>query len=108
MKLDRLISVLESVAIAGRPISPSDLHQMTKLPLPTCYRLLQTLAEHRLLDDPEANSRYTIGERLVRITQLAKTDADVCALVAPTLKDAAAEFGEAVFFSRFRKTVSQS
>ena len=102
MHLDRLISVLETVAIAGRAISPADVQRATGLPRPTCYRLLQTLAEHRLLDEPEKASRYLIGERLKRIAVLGRPDADVCAAAAPTLKATAVEFGEAVFLSRFR------
>jgi DNA-binding IclR family transcriptional regulator len=100
--LDRLISVLETVAVAGRPVSASELQQATGLPRPTCYRLLQTLAEHRLLDEREGNSRYLIGERLIRIALLGKPDFDVSQSAAPTMKDAAIEFGEAVFLSRFR------
>lgn len=103
MHLDRLVSILETVAIAGRSISAAELQKMTDLPRPTCYRLLHLLAKHGLLDDPLSNSRYLIGERLQRIALLGKTDAGVCGAVAPTLKDAAVEFGEAVFLSRFRK-----
>ncbi|MEP3276761.1 MAG: IclR family transcriptional regulator [Stappiaceae bacterium] len=103
MLLKRLISVLEAVAIAGRPMSASDLHEITGLPLPTCYRLLQMLAEQRLLDSSEGKSRYVIGERLVRIALLAKTDADVRDITAPILRETAIEFGEAVFLSRLRQ-----
>lgn len=103
MNLDRLMSVLETIAIAGRPVSPSDLHEMTHLPLPTCYRLLQTLTDHGFLEDRNSTTRFLIGDRLVRIAHLAKTDADVCAIAAPALKQAAIDSGEAVFFSRFRK-----
>lgn len=102
MHLDRLISVLETVAIAGRPISASELQKATGLPRPTCYRLLQTLAEHRLLDDPEGNARYLVGDRLIRIALMGKSDVDVRHAAAPTMKDAATEFGESVFLSRFR------
>ena len=102
MHLDRLISVLETVAVAGRPVSASELQQVTGLPRPTCYRLLQTLADHRLLDDPEDNARYLVGERLIRIALLGKSDVDVRHSAAPTMKDAAINFGEAVFLSRFR------
>lgn len=102
MHLDRLISVLETVAAAGRPVSASELQQATGLPRPTCYRLLQTLAEHRLLDDAQGSSRYLIGERLVRIALLGHSDVDVRHAAAPTLKQAAIDFGEAVFLSRFR------
>lgn len=106
MHLDRLISVLETVAMAGRAVSPADVQHATGLPRPTCYRLLQSLAHHRLLDEPEAASRYLIGERLKRIALLGQPDTDVCQAAAPTLRDTAIELGEAVFFSRFRdKTV---
>ncbi len=102
MHLDRLIAVLETVAVAGRAVSPADVQRVTGLPRPTCYRLLQTLAEHRLLDAPNRASRYLIGERLKRIAMLGRPDADVCQAAAPTLRQAAIEFGEAVFLSRFR------
>ena len=106
MHLGRLIAVLETVAIAGRAVSPADVQHATGLPRPTCYRLLQTLAEHRLLDAPEAASRYLIGERLKRIALLGQSDVDVRQAAAPTLKETAIAFGEAVFLSRFRdKTV---
>ncbi len=102
MHLDRLITVLETVAVAGRPITAAELQQATGLPRPTCYRLLQTLAEHRLLDEPGDGGRYLIGERLVRIALLGQTDVDVQAAAAPALKEASVELGEAVFLSRFR------
>jgi DNA-binding IclR family transcriptional regulator len=104
MHLDRLVTVLEAVAIAGRPLSAAELRDMTELPLPTCYRLLQMLKEQRLLEDPKSNSRYIIGERLIRIAHLARTDADVCGIAAPILKNATRDFGDAVFLSRFKKT----
>ena len=102
MHLDRLIAVLETVAIAGRAVSPADVQRATGLPRPTCYRLLQTLAEHRLLDESEGASRYLIGERLKRIAILGQPDVDVCQAAAPTLRETAIEFGEAVFLSRYR------
>ena len=102
MHLDRLITVLETVAIAGRAVSASDVQRATGLPRPTCYRLLQTLAENGLLDDPDATSRYLIGERLKRIAVLGQPDADICQAVAPTLRETANDIGEAVFLSRFR------
>lgn len=101
MNLDRLISVLEAVAAAHRPVSAPELQKMTDLPRPTCYRLLEMLAEHQMLDDPHSTSRYIIGERLIRIALLGKTDADVCSATSPTLRNAAIEFGETVFISRF-------
>ena len=70
MHLDRLISVLETIAISGKPLSPIELMKATGLPRPTCYRLLQTLTNHRLLDKLEGTLRYQIGNRLKRIVLL--------------------------------------
>lgn len=102
MHLNRLIVVLETVAVAGRAVSPADVQRATGLPRPTCYRLLQALAEHRLLVESEGASRYLIGERLKRIAILGQPDVDVCQAAAPTLRQTAIEIGEAVFLSRFR------
>ena len=102
MHLDRLITVLEAIAVAGRPVSASQVQQTTGLPRPTCYRLLQMLAEQRLLDRSGRSSGYRIGKRLLRIALLGQSDFDVCQAAAPTLNDAAVELGEAVFLSRFR------
>jgi len=101
MHLDRLTTVLEAVAIAGRAVTVAEIQQTTELPRPTCYRLLHSLAEHRLLDEPEPG-RYLIGERLVRLALLGQTDVDASQAVAPTLREAADRFGEAVFLSRYR------
>ncbi len=102
MHLDRLISVLETVASAGRPISVPELQKATGLPRPTCYRLVQTLAEHRLLDEDDTGSRYIVGNRLTRLAVLGQTDVDVHRAAAPIMQEAAVDFGEAVFLSRFR------
>jgi len=101
MHLERLTSVLEAVAVAGRAVTTPEIQQATGLPRPTCYRLLQSLAEHRLLDEPEPG-RFLIGERLVRLALLGQTDVDASAAAAPMLHEAADRFGEAVFLSRFR------
>lgn len=103
MVLDRLINVLEAIAMAGRPLTANEVHELTELPLPTCYRLLTMLKDQRLLDNSNDSKRYVIGERLVRIALLAKTDTDVCQITAPVLKKATHDFGEAVFLSRFRE-----
>ncbi len=102
MHLDRLISVLETVAIAGRAISASEIHRVTQLPKPTCYRLLQTLSEHGLLDSGDYDSGYVIGKRLMRIALLGQSDGDIRLATVPILKNAAIEMGEAFFLSRFR------
>ncbi|MEM7061090.1 MAG: IclR family transcriptional regulator [Pseudomonadota bacterium] len=101
MHLDRLMSVLEAVALAGRPVSPADLVAATGLPRPTCYRLIQSLTDQRLLDEPEPG-RYITGARLLRLALHGQPDQDISARAAPILQEAAETFGDAVFLSRFR------
>ena len=88
MHLDRLIQVLEAIAIAGKPVSPAEVQRVTGIPRPTCYRLLQDLANHRLLDQPGDASRYLVGDRLKRIALLGQSDADICLAI----RQAEAEF----------------
>jgi len=101
MHLDRLMSVLEAVALAGRPVSAAEIVTATALPRPTCYRLIQSLADQRLLDEAEPG-RYITGTRLVRLALHGQPDQDISARAAPILQEAAETFGDAVFLSRFR------
>ena len=102
MYLDRLILLLETVAMAGRPLSVAEIQEATDLPRPTCYRLLQTLTEHGLLDGNPDDSKYLLGDRLIRLALMGTSDVDVRQAAAPILKEAATVFGDAVFLSRFR------
>ncbi len=101
MHLDRLMTVLEAVAISGRAVAAPEVQLATGLPRPTCYRLLQSMAENRLLDEPEPG-RYLVGERMMRLALLGTPDVDVCQAAAPSLRDAADHYGEAMFLSRYR------
>lgn len=102
MHLERLITALEIIAVAGRPVSALEIQKATGLPKPTCYRLLQTLQETGLAEAPSGDGRVVIGERLIRIALLGKSDVDVRRAAAPLLKAAAVQFNETVFLSRFR------
>ncbi len=102
MHLERLMTALEIIAVAGRPVSAVELQKATGLPKPTCYRLLQTLQETGLAEAPSQDGRVVIGQRLIRIALLGRADADVCKAAAPLLKAASAQFNETVFLSRFR------
>ena len=50
------------------------------------------------------DGRVVIGERLIRIALLGKSDVDVRKAAAPLLKAAAVQFNETVFLARFRET----
>lgn len=102
MHLERLIGVLEIIAVAGRPVSVAEVQKATGLPKPTCYRLIQSLVDQKLLDQPTSDGRSVIGERMIRIALLGKSDVDVRRCAAPLLKSAATTFNETVFLARFR------
>ena len=102
MHLERLIGLLEIIAVTGRPVSVSNIQTASGLPKPTCYRLVQALQEQGLIEDPNEDGRYVIGERMIRIALLGKSDIDVRRVSAPLLKSAATKFNETVFLARFR------
>lgn len=102
MHLERLISLLEVIAVAGRPLSAAEIQRATGLPKPSCYRLIQSLADQKLVDQPGEDGKVIIGERLIRIALLGKSDADVRRCAAPILRTAATNFNETVFLARFR------
>lgn len=102
MHLERLISLLEIIAVVGRPVTVGEVQAASGIPKPTCYRLVQTLLEQRLIDDPNEDGRFVIGERMIRIALLGKSDVDVRRVAAPLLRAAATSFNETVFLARLR------
>lgn len=102
MHLERLINLLEIIAVVGRPVTAGEVQAASGLPTPTCYRLVQTLHEQGLIEDTNEDGRYVIGERLIRIALLGKSDVDVRRVAAPFLKGGASQFNETVFLARFR------
>jgi DNA-binding IclR family transcriptional regulator len=104
MHLERMIGLLEIIAVAGRPVSVSEVQKATNLPKPTCYRLIQSLCDQKLLDQPNDDGKFVIGERMIRIALLGKSDIDVRRCAAPIMKGAAITFNETVFLARFRNS----
>lgn len=104
MHLERLIELLEIIAVVGRPVTAAEVQSASGIPKPSCYRLVQTLQDQGLLEEPGEDGRYVIGDRLIRIALLGKSDVDVRRVSAPLLRAAAANFNETVFLSRFRNS----
>jgi IclR family acetate operon transcriptional repressor len=101
VRVERMMAVLETIAVGGRPVSVAELQTATGLPRPTCYRMLQSLREHGLVEVVDAG-RYQLGVRLRRLAMLGWSDGDVVTATAPTLTAAADELSETVFLSRLR------
>ena len=83
-------------------MSVAEVQRASQLPKPTCYRLVQSLLEQKLIDEPSDDGKYVIGERTIRIALLGKSDVDVRRNAAPLMRTAASTFNETVFLARFR------
>lgn len=100
MHLERLILILEIVGQKDEA-TVAEICAHSDLPKPSAYRLVQDLVGVGLLE-PVARGRFTIGTRLKQITQGDRSDRALMELIAPTLKQAAHDFGIAFFLSRLR------
>nr|WP_281174929.1 IclR family transcriptional regulator [Actinomadura oligospora] len=64
--LERAFELLEHLADAGGEMALSELTEVSGLPMPTIYRLMRTLVNHGYVRQ-EANKRYALGPRLIRL-----------------------------------------
>lgn len=101
MYLDRLVRILEFVAMSGGVVTVNDISAATGYPRPSVYRLVQDLVSAELLQSPDKGI-FRIGSRLHRISRMDKTDAEISVIVKPYLAQLASEFGVACFLSRSR------
>ena len=102
MNIERMMNILDVISNSGKEISTLEIHKLSKIPKPTCYRTIEQMLYHELLEDPNNNNRYVIGDRLRTITRTGTPDKDICLLTSPLLQETAKSFDEAVFLSRFR------
>lgn len=100
MHLERLALILEIVGQKG-DATVADICAHSDLPKPTAYRLVNDLTDVGLLDSV-AKGRYTVGNRLKRITETDHSDAVLLETIAPVLQEAADTRGVAFFLSRLR------
>ncbi len=64
----RLLLILERVAEAGVPVTPTEINQSLQLPKPTIHRLFATLEEEGFLSRDIDGRSYTPGRRLRRMS----------------------------------------
>lgn len=61
--LDRITSILETVANSPRPMPAAEVARALQLPLPTVSRLMRALAQRRYLNVEERTNAYSLGAR---------------------------------------------
>ena len=64
----RLLAIIEEVARAGVPVTPSALSDAIGLPVPTIHRLLATAEDEELLQRDVDGRSYGLGRRMRRMS----------------------------------------
>lgn len=64
----RLLFVLEQIAHAGTPVTPTAVNEQLKLPKPTIHRLFTTLEDEGFLQRDLDGKSYTAGRRMRKLS----------------------------------------
>lgn len=92
--LDRLVRILESVAVDGPSRSAAEVAEATGLSLSTVSRLMLQLADAGLLHRSDRERRYSLGPRLYALARAADQQIDVTAVARPRLEELRDKTGE--------------
>ena len=90
----RLLMILEDVARAGTPVTPSEVNERLGLPKPTIHRLFSTLEMEGFLQRELDGRSYTVGGRLQTLSSNALSSMWVHTARTTVLTKLASEVGE--------------
>lgn len=96
----KALAILDSVAMAGRPLRLSDLLLTSAYPKATLYRLLQTLTSQDMLAYDADRQTYRPGLRLVRLAHAAWRQSSLAPIARPHIDALSAEIGETVHLAQ--------
>lgn len=94
--LEKAFLVLETFGKLGRSATLKELAETTKLPKPTLYRILQTLADLGYVDQDSARSRYALSVRLHQLARGGDDYEDLRGKVLPVMEELHRRFNETV------------
>lgn len=92
--LDKAMAVLRAFPRGGVALTPLEIAARTDLPLPTVYRLAQSLAEHGMLE--REGARFMLGVTLLHLGALVADGIDLRRQVRPHMLWLAERTGENV------------
>ena len=101
MYLDKLFNILEIVVKSGNGLTVKKISEISNIPKPSCYKLVNDLVKNNLLKKLNQN-KYVLGERLKQIARLDLQDIDVKFISKPLLQKSANDFEVTFFLSRLR------
>ena len=101
MYLNKLLNVLEVVVKSGTGLTVTKISEITNIPRPSCYKLINDLQKNDLLRKKSEN-KYVLGERFKQIARLDFQDVDVKYISKPLLQKSVNNFEVTFFLSRLR------
>ena len=84
--LDRLVSILETVATSERGLTASEVTKAMGLPMATVSRLMHVLADYDLLQRFGGQREYVLGPRLFALVGAATAQLDLVTVARPHLE----------------------
>ena len=93
--LEKAFTALEALGELARPASLKELADLTRLPKPTLFRVLQTLGEMGYVSQDGARGDYLLGARLLQLTRNAASD-DIRQQALPAMEALHQLFNETV------------
>jgi IclR family acetate operon transcriptional repressor len=102
--LDRLISILEIVALQSEPIGAAEVAREMDLPLSTVARLMRQLTDAGLLYRAEPDSRYALGYRVFALASTGVAQVDLAEVAKPVMRELRNASGETTSLHVMRGT----
>jgi DNA-binding IclR family transcriptional regulator len=97
----KAFAALSAVADRTEGISAKDLAEVTSMPLPTTYHLLQTLVDAGALS--KGSGTYRLGSRIGQLADAYYENGELPEGLETALRDLAARTGETAYFSAWRR-----
>lgn len=91
---ERLVAILEAVVSTPTPSTPTTVARATELSVSTAGRLMQQMAEARLLAQGPSTGTYVLGSRIFALAHAGAHQNELVSIARPTLEALRAESGE--------------
>ncbi|MGF7186933.1 DNA-binding IclR family transcriptional regulator [Desulfitispora alkaliphila] len=97
--VERALSILEVLAGVGRPISITEIAEVSNLNVSTVHRLLGTLMVKGLVDQENDTAKYKLTMKLFQIGNAALYNVDIQAIARPYMQELLERCNETVNLS---------
>lgn len=92
--VERALSLLDILSLAGKPMTLSDISEKAALNISTVHRLLHTLMLHNFVRQDYNTGKYRLGLKVFEIGSKALYDLDIRQVAKPELQELVDRFNE--------------